>query len=328
MEESHSEIASSQPLESIAASIFSRHGIDFATVQRAGGWTNAVWMAKELVLRLSTKKENRSLLFEANLSSSFPSEIGYPHLVEFGITAEHAWTLAKKLPGKNLGEVWTHLDLDDRLSALQGLWARAQAVHSINIGDITTIVPRRAWFNSTNPEEAETSLIRLAKERIFTKTEVFVLKKSLSHFWEVLPAAPCVLCHGDLTMDNALWHEGQVISLLDFEFAVLAPVQLDLNHLVKCAFGPSINGQFSSPQDKQLIGPLRKIVKEIAMPMLEQPTSKVLLVGYAILLELWLLETWLAHPEGEGPIDLWEPLRRLRCLAVGNNGYLAALIIG
>jgi hypothetical protein len=62
--------------------------------------------------------------------------------------------------------------------------------------------------------------------------------------------------------------------------------------------------------------------------MLAQPGGRELLMGYAILLELWLLELWLAHPEGEGSLEEWEPLRRLRSLAAGSQSYLAPLTLG
>jgi scyllo-inosamine 4-kinase len=106
-----------------------------------------------------------------------------------------------------------------------------------------------------------------------------------------------------------------VVALLDFEFAVLAPVQLDLNHLVKCAFGPVDGGQ-----------QLRRSVQEIALPLLAAADGRALLLGCAILLEVWLLELWLAHPEGEGPLEEWMPLRRLRSLADGSGGYLSSLL--
>jgi hypothetical protein len=64
------------------------------------------------------------------------------------------------------------------------------------------------------------------------------------------------------------------------------------------------------------------------LPLLAQPADRDLLLGYAILLELWLLELWLAHPEGEGPLEQWEPLCRLRSLADGTCGYLAPLLHG
>jgi aminoglycoside phosphotransferase (APT) family kinase protein len=321
------EITSSQQIDSegqgrIAASIFSRYGVDFACAQKPGGWTNAVWITDELVLRLSTKKELKNLLYEAKLSSFFPSEVGYPRVVETGTVGGYAWTLAKKLPGISLADAWDDLHCEERVIALQGLWARAQAVHSVPCEDIATIVSKRAWFNSNNPEEAEVSLTRLMKENILTKAETISLQNALTHFWEVLPSAPYVLCHGDLTLDNAMWYEGQVTALLDFEFAVMAPVHLDLNHLIKKVFGPD-----DAATDAQEAQQLRQTVKELALPALAKSSSKALLVGYAILLEMWILEDWLAHPEGEGPLEEWSPLRRLRLLADGNGGYLAQLLL-
>ena len=307
-----------EPIESIAASIFACHGVDFAVARRAGGWTNAVWLADDLVLRLSTRTKSETLLREARLSKSFPAGVGYPDIVDSGITSDHAWMLARRLPGNCLGEVWAGLGPAERVAALQELWARAEAVHSVPLETVQASVPARAWFNSTDRAEAEAGLARLAQEEILTGSERSVLQETLSRFWETLPAAPQVLCHGDMTLDNALWHEGHVIALLDFEFAVHAPVQLDLNHLVKCVYGPGKNGN----------GPLCQAVRQIALPFLGSPAGKTLLRGYAILLELWLLETWLAHPEGEGPLEQWEPLRRLRSLADGQSGYLAPLLTG
>ena len=186
---------------------------------------------------------------------------------------------------------------------------------------------RRAWFNATDAEEAKAGLARLTKDGILSAPESCVLREALDRFWGAVPAAPCVLCHGDLTLDNAVWHAGQVVSLLDFEFAVMAPVQLDLNHLVKCAFGPEDAAHLPSATHLQGSRRLRQAVEKIARPILAQPGGMDLLVGYAILLELWLLELWLAHPEGEGPLEQWDSLRRLHSLADGTRGYLAPLAL-
>ena len=129
-----------------------------------------------------------------------------------------------------------------------------------------------------------------------------------------------------MTLDNAMWHAGHVIALLDFEHAVMAPVHLDLNHLVKAAYSPEEKGHTLSAVDRDGEARLRQAVAALALPLLEQPGTRELLMGYAILLELWLLELWLAHPEGEGPLETWEPLRRLRSLADGSGGYLGGYL--
>jgi aminoglycoside phosphotransferase (APT) family kinase protein len=312
-----SQMPGKDELQAIVAAIFDRHGVEADTVRRAGGWTNAVWLSQGLALRLSTGKGNLSLLREARLARLLPPGVGYPRIVETGTSDGFCWSLVERLPGESLGSAWGGLGAGERVAALQGLWERAQAVHSVPGYKAAGMAARESWFNSTDPERAEAGLARLEGDKILTARESQVLREALARYWRVRPAAPCLLCHGDLTMDNAVWHDGQVIGLLDFEFAVMAPVQLDLNHLVKCAYGPWEGEQA-----------LRRAVKEMARPLLAREQDRDLLVGYAILLELWLLMDWLEHPEGEGPLEQWEPLRRLRSLAEGRRGYLGEVIEG
>ena len=322
----HIEPESLDALQAIAAGVFARHGVDFATVRRGGGWTNAVWLADGLVLRLCTVEGRDNLLRETRLAALFPPGVGYPALVEAGTTDRHAWTLARRLPGVCLGEAWDGLTWDERTSALRGLWDRAQAVHAVPVAEAAAIAPTRAWFNSNDAAEAEAGLAQLTAQGILTPQQAGVLRETLARFWEAEAGAPRVLCHGDLTLDNAMAHAGQVIGLLDFEYALMAPVQLDLNHLVKAAYGPADATQAPSPADRRGAERLQQAVAELARPLLALPGEKALLMGYAILLELWLLELWLAHPEGEGPLEQWEPLQRLRSLADGAGGFLASLL--
>jgi hypothetical protein len=65
----------------------------------------------------------------------------------------------------------------------------------------------------------------------------------------------------------------------------MAPVQRDLNHLVKCAFGPDDAVHLPSATDIQETQRLRKVVEKIALPILAHPGGRNLLVGYAILLK-------------------------------------------
>jgi hypothetical protein len=114
---------------------------------------------------------------------------------------------------------------------------------------------------------------------------------------------------------------------MDFEFAVMAPEVLDLNTLLKIALRPVDLGEVNTidcaGQEK-----LRAAAVALAAPVLSSPGTRTLFLGYAILLELWLLIDWLAHPEGEGPLEQWQPYRRLLSLADGQGGYLAPLMKG
>jgi thiamine kinase-like enzyme len=120
-------------------------------------------------------------------------------------------------------------------------------------------------------------------------------------------------------LKNILWSGDQVVGLIDFEFAVMAPEILDLSQLVHLAFEPVEHLDIRRTW-------LQKVVIESAAPLLVQPEARDLLFGYTILHATWLMDDWLAHPEGEGPLENWQPLRRLVALADGDGGYLAALV--
>lgn len=92
-------------LEAVAAAIFARFGVDFSTVQRAGGWTNAVWLAERVVLRLSTGPGNENLAREARLAALFGPAVGYPAMIATGKTEGLSWSLAAawREPGVGVG---------------------------------------------------------------------------------------------------------------------------------------------------------------------------------------------------------------------------------
>jgi scyllo-inosamine 4-kinase len=313
-------------IESIARDIFARYGVDFAVAKRAGGWSNATWIAGGLALRIATTQGNEKIRREAQLAALLPPEVGYPTRIDSGVTDGYEWNLSKEIPSRCLGEVWPELDWDERATALRGMWQKAQAVHSVDLAAAASLARKRAWFNSTDADEADTSLHRLTQQGLFTLLQAQVLRSALSCFWTVLPSATCVLNHGDLTLDNALWHQGQVVSLLDFEFAVIAPAEMDLNNWLKTAFGPEEVNAPLTATDRSGREKLRRVSAERARPVLAHPGGRELLLGYAILIELWLLELWLAHPEGEGPLEQWQPYRRLLSLSDGQAGYLRLLL--
>jgi scyllo-inosamine 4-kinase len=316
-------------LKTIAVAVFARHGVDFSSARRAGGWTNATWLAGGLALRLSVRPGSDDILREARLAAFFPPEVGYPPLLESGTTDGYAWSLSRELPGRSLGEVWPELDWEARAAALRQLWWRTRAVHRVDLAALGELARKQPWFFPAGAGEADAALARLAAQGLFTPGQARVLGACLRRFRETLPVSACVLNHGDLTLDNAFWHAGEVIALFDFEYAVAAPLELDLNELVKMAFPPPGPEEPPHPPGSPAFRGqelLRSTVAELALPLLDHPGGPDLLAGYAILLELWLLEDWLAHPEGEGPLETWQPYRMLLSLADGQGGYLAPLL--
>lgn len=314
-------------VKSIAAEIFARHGVDFATAIRAGGWTNATWLAGGLALRMSVQQGNEKILREAKLAALLPAEVGYPPIVETGATDGYEWSLSREIRGCNLGEALPELDVEQRITALRGLWQKIQAIQRVDLAAAQSLARKQSWFNATDAGMADAGLGRLLQQEIITCRQAEVLGDALRRFWQALPTAARVLSHGDMTLENAFWNEGQVVSLMDFEYANISPAELDLNHLVKCAFASKDILQGLQDPDGAGLQRIRQVVADLALPVLAHPGGPDLLLGYAILLELWMLEDWLAHPEGEeGTFEQWQPYLNLVSLADGNGGYLAPIL--
>ena len=141
---------------------------------------------------------------------------------------------------------------------------------------------------------------------------------ALDRFWAALPKAPTALNHGDFCTPNTLWHDGQVVALLDFEFAVVAPIAIDLNEIITMAFGPG------DPDER---APLQAVVRRIATSALDTAGGPDVLVGYSIMLEMWVLEN---EPAADEPDETdranVNAAVMLTALAEGNGGYFAPLL--
>ncbi len=180
-------------------------------------------------------------------------------------------TLATRLPGVCLGESLGRPDLGGARACARGLWNRRRPCTELP-RQRRCDWPPRAW---SNPRRAEAEPVCPAIRPGLLAAHAAV-RRERCRFWVAEAGAPRVLCHGDLTLDNAMWHAGQVTGLLDFEYALMAPVQLDLNHLVKAAYGPADATQAPSPADRQGVGRLQETVAELARPLLAHPGEKAL----------------------------------------------------
>lgn len=313
-------------LEMIATSIFKQYGVDFSTAKRAGGWTNATWLAGGLALRLSVNPGNDKIRREVQMAAMLPATVGYPANIATGVTEGYEWSISKEIPGINLSEAWSAMDWPQRGRAFRQIWEKALAVHLVELGQVEHLARKRAWYNSCDAEEASASMDRLAQQGLFAPRQGRILSEMLDRFWKALPKATSVLNHGDITMDNMLWYHGQVVSLMDFEYAVIAPAELDLNSMLKFVFCPETDNDSFIEVDQKGLQQFQQVVLDMVKPLLTHPNNIDLLLGYAILLEQYILELWLAHPEGEGPLEQWGPYRRLLSLADGHGGYLAPVL--
>ncbi|MGE5652697.1 MAG: phosphotransferase family protein [Bacillota bacterium] len=308
-------------LARIASGVFAQYGVDFTTARRAGGWTNATWLAGGMALRLSTAQGHDKIRREVQLASLLPENVGYPTNIATGVTEGYEWSLSREIPGSTLSDVWPGLDGSQRSKAIRQIWASAQTVHAIALDKVGELARKRAWYNSDDAEEAEARNTRLVEMAILTKEQGTVVQEALNRFFWAIPTAPCVLNHGDITTDNIIWRQKKVVSLLDFEWSVVAPTELDLNSVLNLAFGPDTECGL----DSKGLQKVQQTALDLAQPVLDHPGGIDLLMGYAVLLAQYRLDLWLANADSKANLEQWEPYRRVLSLADGRGGYLAPL---
>ncbi|MFI1866059.1 phosphotransferase family protein [Streptomyces jumonjinensis] len=306
--------------QQVAEEVLRTYGVALTGARRGRGWTNATWLTDELVVRVAREPGSADLLRERRLVGLLPAEVGYPEIIDAGALRGREWVLTRRVAGENLEEVWPSLDHTARARAIEQMWERAGHVHRVDGAAAAPHARPRSPFFPASAAEAAARLARLVAAGALTAEQARGLGRALDRFWAALPGAARALNHGDFCIPNALWNNGDVVALLDLEFAVIAPVAIDLNEVVKMAFGPG-------DADTGERAPLRDAVARIAESALDAAGGPEVLVGYSIMLEMWILQTELAH-EKPDEADRAEAAAMLAAFAEGDGGYFAPLLAG
>jgi Ser/Thr protein kinase RdoA (MazF antagonist) len=168
----------------------------------------------------------------------------------------------------------------------------------------------------------------LEDRHVLTPAQCGAVRAALEAFWAALPAGRRVLCHGDVGVGNAPWRDGRVVCLLDFEFAAVAPVELDAHSLLQGLDALDDDLETPDPQPDPTGAGRRRLTEALAQavrPALTAPGAPDRLRGYAVLFQLWSMLGWLKHWKPGEDHTTWRPFRLLTALAGSGDGYLAPL---
>lgn len=310
----------------LATQVLTRYGADVTAARRAVGWSNFTWLAGGLAVQIEAAVGGGDLLRTARLAALLPPTVGYPRIVASGVLEGHEWVLTEEAPGVNLGVAWPGLNWDDRTRALGALWSKVKAVHQVSAVAAAAHVRPQSPFYAPTLAAAVAQLRQLEGRRVLRPEQSAGLLAILDRFWAALPGGAVRLNHGDLTTENALWHQGRVSALLDFEFAVLAPVELDANELLGLAYAPpEVEDPLPDPTGAGLRR-LQEAAFRAGLPVLERPGARERLLGYAVLLQVWAMHKWLVHWDGRQDYTAWRPYQMLTALAAGDGGHLAPVL--
>jgi scyllo-inosamine 4-kinase len=311
-----------EQFEQIAIKIFQQYGLNFADAERAGGWTNAVWLNGGYALRVSKQMNSDIIRREVERAKILPQSVGYPRNIATGVIDGYEWSLSERICGTVLSDVWHGLNWQEKAKAVRQVYDITVDVHSVSAENVKHITLDRAWYNSFDRSESLADIERYIANGLFSPQQGKNLCDALMRFYECKTDATHVLCHGDITLDNLLWHDGNVVSLLDFEHAVIAPKQLDIHSLVNLALVP-YDVILLADENQEIQDYVAEMIT-LFQPLLAKQNEKALFIGYNILFRQRFLEFWLENPEGD--IQQCDAYQKLLSLSDGSGGYLSRLL--
>lgn len=301
-------------LDRLAGRVLARFAVSESPVARLErGDSNLVWTTDDLVLRMSASPGSRNLIREAQLSELLPEPVGYPRVVGSGVEEGHEWIVTERIDGEQLEAKWATMSEESRVIAVESLWDRLEWVRRTDVARARAIGCTNTPFYALDEEAAAAQLNQSGESGAVDSQMQESLKLLLERSFAAMKGVPVALNHTDAGLHNTMWTGLEAIPI-DFEFACLGPVDLDLEMLVRQLL----------PYQSSMLS--TKLV-ELAQDHLARSGARDRLIGYAVLRDLWALLLWLRYADSYGPgrrwppedIEQWDPWLRLRQHAQGRS---------
>ena len=310
----HRDPARVAAVQGLAAEVAARHGGDLARMRRANGYSNATWVGGGIAVRIAHTPADMAR--EVALVRALPPQVGHPEILGEGTAEGHGWIVTAEVRGENLHEAWPALTPAEQRRAVHQLWDRARVVHDAG-PSLRAYVPTHGGSIPATLGDAVAAARRAEAALGLSGARRSRLHEAVEGYFRAAPSAVQVVNHGDLALMNALW-DGGVVALLDFEYAVLGPVEIDLCRLV-CEARVSDDGRLVDSEAGDAAA-------AIAARAMDPVHGRALIHGAAVLDQLRDLDIQLDLDAAGEPVAEWRTFRLLTGLLDAEGGYLAPLL--
>lgn len=210
-------------------------------LHRAPSTRNDVFLSSQHVIRINRRPNNR-LHREALLIRSLPDLGWKPRIVASSAGTAADYLIVARLPGSPLSRWWPDMSKEQRREAVKQLATCLKSLHStpapqgLPTIDSSPQLIDFAVFPTTRP--ISDTIKRLRSNRHLDPDLLDAAGTIVDECGPNLCGSDAsFLIHGDLTFENILWDGRSITGLLDFEWARAAPIDLDLDVLLRfCAF--------------------------------------------------------------------------------------------
>ncbi|MEO8397926.1 MAG: aminoglycoside phosphotransferase family protein [Chloroflexota bacterium] len=221
----------------------------FALERSGGGRSNEVWFYGPYVIRVQVQGGGL-LESEMRLLRNLPSSIPHAPVVAAG----ESWIVQRRGGGEPLSKVWSSLSLAKRRAAAQQIAAILINLHQVRISGTPSLPP--GWFAGLLPAEILKLAAQLRDHDPALLDEVALFTRRTMA--EITPPLRWGFIHRDLHFDHVLWNGERVTALLDFESAVIAPRELELEMIMRFCRYPALYSELEPEDLEPLLGWLQE----------------------------------------------------------------------
>lgn len=274
------------------------------------GWVSRAWVGGDFVVRTGPLAAAGAYEHEASAVAMLDgTDVPHARHIAHGSSAEGAWYVSSRLPGRTLHDAWPTASVAERRSIIHSLGEALQALHRVPAP--AGLMPpwlRGALAGGSWPAY-HPPVVGAAMALVDDAGRSASVRAWVSARVPLFEDDPHVLVHGDLHGSNIMVDDGRVTGLIDFAEAVAQPADVELDTILRwCArpeeFPPTPS---SRGLDVASLAPVRGWLEEAYPELFARPSLGSRLAFYDLWVELAIFGH---HPDAAVRAVAEERIRR------------------
>lgn len=255
-----------------------------------GGWVSRAWVGDSYVVRTGAPSAASAYEHEASVVALLAgTDVPHARHIAHGTSAEGAWSVSSRLPGRTLHDAWPTASVAERRSIIHSLGDALRALHRVPAPAGLMPPWLREALNGGPWPAYHPPVVGAAMALV---DDAGPLASSVSSWMsERLPlfdTDPHVLVHGDMHGSNIMVDDGRVTGLIDFAEAVAQPADVELDTILRWCARPEEFPPTPSSQglDVPSLAPVRRWLEEAYPELFARPSLGSRLAFYDLWVEL------------------------------------------
>ncbi len=311
---------------------------DEAPFVRAVSYSNEVWLGRTVALRVSRGLKPWTFEHERSVLPLLPSTVPHPAVLRSGSVEGRPFQVTRRLPGTLVASVWPALSKQQRRHLITQLAQALDALHALEIPpgwqrpDLTlpAIAQQRTPQDVARPFQQPPWRIAVLADAalelpFIDRALVQACRAFVSDRLPFFANDAQVLTHADLHWENLLADGDTLTGVLDWEHALAAAPDLELDVLLRFCRWPHlpVSAEYESYLRPEDFAAVPAWLAELSSRLFASPHQRERLEAYAVMHDLRQLILFPQPPEHQQAP--WSSVVRLRATLDGTS-YLRQVV--